>query len=266
MSSSARIFAVSALALAAAIAAPRASQAASCTYVNTPDQFDSFYMSGWGCQQSRISDMWSRFSFDKGDWDEGFGYEDPCNNVKPLARTFNALQLLAYSHTGAPTCSTSGANVLDWAYCWAGNNIDELDGRCSNGDARAFTQGGPVIDNYTELYWPFFYGETVVQRAGTIFHEARHMDGCAHNGQGGCPAGGESCDRGWSDGCWGWWSGNGANAYTVLYQWWFASTATWTTSTVRASAVSEANFFLSQRFNTDPCFRLTSTGSTFSVC
>jgi hypothetical protein len=248
----------------------RESLAATCTYVTTGDQFDNFYMSGWGCNQAAINDMWSRFAFHKDDWDEGFGYEAPCDNARPLARTFNALQLLAYSHTNAPTCTTTGSNVLDWAYCWAGDNLDELDGRCGSGNlvdgGRAYTQGGPVIDNYTELYWKFFYGETVVQRAGTIFHEARHMDACLHNGNGGCPSGGDSCDREYNGGCLGWWSGKGANAYTVLYSWWFASTAVWVAPGAKANAVSEANNYLAKKFNTNPCFRINSAGASYSVC
>jgi hypothetical protein len=255
-------------ALASALSADTLADAATCSIPATGDQFDSFYMSGWGCGQAAVNDMWSRFSFHKGNWDDGFGYEDPCNNARPLARTFNALQLMAYSHTNTPTCNTSGANVLDWAYCWAGNAIDELDGECGDGvnGTRAYTMAVPGWDQYTDLYWGFFYGETVVQRAGTLFHEARHTNGCAHNGQGGCPAGGDSCDRAWADGCWGWWSSNGANAYTVIYHQWFATTAVWTTSAVRKSAVDEANAFLRSRFNVDPCFRLDSNGWTYHSC
>jgi hypothetical protein len=258
-----------ALLMAAFLASSPTADAATCTIPATADQFDAFYMSGWGCGQTFINDMWSRFDFDKGDWDSGFGYEDPCNNARPLARTFNALQLLAYGLTGSPTCSTSSPNVLNWAYCWAGNQIDELDGRCGSGSAtsgkRAHTQHGPIVDNYTELYWPFFYGETVVQRAGTLFHEARHASGCGHNGGTGCPRG-ASCDRGWSDGCEFQWSGAGANRYQVSYLSWFASTAVWTTSAVKASAVSEANSVLRRGFNTDPCFRLDSNGGPVTVC
>lgn len=254
------------LAVVAFAVTARHARGATCTYVTTGDQYDSFYMSGWGCNQAAINDMWSRFDFDKDDWDDGFGYEAPCDTARPLARTFNALQLMAYSHTNTPTCSTSGANVLDWAYCWAGNNIDELDGRCGSGTSRAYTQAAPGIDHYTELYWPFFYNETVVQRAGTIFHEARHEDLCAHNGQGGCPAGGDSCDTSWSGGCWGWWSGMGANAYTVTFQWWFVKTAVWANPVIKENARAEANTFLERRFNVDPCFRITKTGGTMSVC
>lgn len=248
------------------------SNAATCTIPATPDQFDNHYTPLWGCQQAFINDMWSRYDFDKGDWDSGFGYHDACNNAKPLKRTFNALQVLAYSVTPNPHCNSNVSNIGEWAYCWAGNQIDELDGRCGSGNAssgsRARTQFGPIIDNWTRLYWPFFYGESVVQRAGTIFHEARHAHGwCNHGGS--CPRG-SSCDKSWNDGCFGVGSGSGAgaNTYQVLWLNWFATTARsgWINSTIRANAVAEANSILSRAYQNDPCFRMNSSGFFISSC
>jgi hypothetical protein len=248
--------------------ASQRSEAAPCGKTAPSTQFDSFYAPLWGCQQARVDDMWSRFSFDAGDWDQGFGYEDPCNDTLPLKRTFNALQVLAYGVTSAPTCSTSNSNVGLWAYCYAGNSIDELDGVCGD-SPRAYTQAAPVVDNYTNLYMAFFYGETVIQRAGTIFHEARHAQGwCQHDGS--CLDGGDSCDPNWANGCVGIGSssGVGANAYTVLYMSWFAATArsNWINSTIRADAVAEGNRYLARRFGQDPCFRLNSAGYSYSTC
>lgn len=248
------------------------SEAATCSGWNETTMFDSFYGALWGCQQSRINDMWSRFAFHHDDWDQGFGYDDPCNDTLPLKRTFNALQLLAYGVTASPTCSTSSNNVGMWAYCWSGNSIDELDGRCGSSTStspRAFTMVGPIVDNYTELYMPFFYDETVVQRAGTIFHEARHAQGwCAHNSE--CADGNSSCDPSWGGGCVGFGSssGIGANAYTVLYMNWFATSARsgWINSSIRADAVAEGNRYLSRRFRLDPCFRLDSAGYPYTTC
>jgi len=244
------------------------SEAASCSRTASSAQFDSFYAPLWGCQQVFINDMWSRFDFDHDDWDQGFGYDDACNDSLPLKRTFNALQVLGYAVTNTPTCSTSNSNVGLWAYCWAGNSIDELDGRCGD-SPRAFTKFGPIVDNYTELYMAFFFDETVVQRAGTIFHEARHAQGwCSHNSS--CLDGDNSCDPNWGSGCVGTGSssGKGANAYTVLFMNWFATTARadWINSTIRADAVAEGNRYLSRRFGTDPCFRMNSAGFTFTTC
>jgi hypothetical protein len=258
----------SALAMAATLMAASDARAQACGRTASSSQFDSFYAPLWGCQQVFINDMWSRFSFHTGDWDGGMGYEDPCNDALPLKRTFNALQLLGYGVTASPTCSTSDSNVGLWAYCWSGNAIDELDGRCST-DARATTQFGAIIDNWTQLKVPFFYDSTVVQRAGTIFHEARHAQGwCSHTSS--CLDGGSSCDPNWGSGCVGTGSGSGAgaNAYTVLFMNWFATTgrAGWINATIRADAVAEGNRYLSRRFGTDPCFRMDSNGYTFQTC
>ena len=235
-------------------------------------QFDSFYNPLWGCQQTFVNDMWSRFHFDQGDWDEGFGYEDACNDTLPLKRTFNGLMALGYAGTTTPTCSTASSNVLLWGYCWAGGAIDELDGRCGE-TARATTYYFPVLDHRTELYMPFFFDESVVQRAGTIFHEARHASGfCSHPSDciDGVATGKDACDPNWANGCVGPGSGSGpgANAYTVIYMSWFATSArsTWINASIRANAVGEANTYLNNRFTTDPCFRLNSSGFAFTTC
>jgi hypothetical protein len=258
----------SALGALAMLAASGTAHAQACGQTASTAQFDSFYAPLWGCQQTRINDMWSRFSFDAGDWDQGMGYEAACNDSLPLKRTFNALQLLAYGVTATPTCTVGGANVATWAYCYSGNSIDELDGSCET-DVRAHTRWGPFIDNWTRLKVPFFYDETVVQRAGTVFHEARHAQGwCAHDSN--CIDGNSSCDPSFYGGCVGVGSssGNGANGYTVLFAAWFASTArsTWTNPTIRMDAVNEGNRYLSNRFGTDPCFRLDSNGNAFTTC
>jgi len=76
------------------------SHATSCSRVASSAQFDSFYGALWGCQQTRINDMWSRFSFDRGDWDEGFGYEDVCNDSLPLKRTLGILCARRFAYLG----------------------------------------------------------------------------------------------------------------------------------------------------------------------
>jgi hypothetical protein len=232
------------------------------------DQGDAFYMYGWGCNQTFINDLWSRFDFQTSDWDDGFGYDAPCNNDLPLARTFNALMLMGYSYTNAPVCSTSDPNVLVWGLCWAGNQIDELNGRCGswpNGD-RAYTQYGWFVDAYTDLYFPFFYGEDVVQRAGTIFHEARHASWCSHSANNDECARGKSCETSFYDGCGAFGDGMGANGYQVRFLEWFAVTATWTTPFLTLSSIVEANNILGNAFKQDPCFRLASDGYEYSSC
>jgi hypothetical protein len=208
---------------------------------------DTFY-GVFTCDQRYIDQFWYHFHFDKGDWDDGFGYDDPCNLDQPLARTFNALYLLAYSAEDyARNTGDFSGNALRWAYPYAATVIDELDGRCGSGDrntgARATTYAGFWVDDRTVLKWPFFYGENVIQRAGTIVHEARHAAGVRHNGGSDCPRG-ASCDTTWEY--------EGANMYQVLYLWWFRVAGTRTTAAMRDYAKIEAQRIIDTGFNTNP--------------
>ncbi len=125
------------------------------------------------------------------------------------------------------------------------------------------------LDDYTELYIPYFYDQAAPVRASTIFHEARHANGwCSHTDN--CLDGEDACDPNLYNGCVGWGSGSGmgANGYEVVYLNWFATTArsTWINSSIRANAVAEASRILSRRFETDPCIRMNSAGYTYSTC
>jgi hypothetical protein len=220
---------------------------------NNNDSGDSFYI-GSICEQRFIDQFWDHFDFDKGDWDDGFGFWDPCNVNKPLARTFNALYLLAYSAEDyALSTGDFSGNALRWGYPYSATKIDELDGRCGSGDknsgprATTYWGGWIFVDDRTVLKWPFFYNETVVERAGTIVHESRHAAGKGHNGGSGCPRG-TSCDSNWDY--------MGANAYHVLYLWWFYVDGTRTTTAMRNSAGCEAQRVADRGFNTSPGFTI----------
>jgi len=257
-----------AICLGASLLVTVEAEAATCTWLNTGDQGDNDHLWsswGWQCQQNFINYWWDAFDFDQDDWDSGFGHEAPCDTARPLARTFNALYALGYSTSNAPHCNTSEPNITHWAMCWSAANIDELDGRCGNGGTSgtaAHTERG--LDNYTDLYWPFFYGMTVVERAATVFHEARHANGCGHNGGSGCPRG-SSCDVAWGQGC-GFFASQGANQFQVSYLSWYASSAWRTTPAMRASAVSRANSVLSTGFVVYPCIQMSSNGGTYRTC
>ena len=218
---------------------------------NNTDSGDSFY-GAFICDQRYVDQFWDHFDFDKGDWDDGFGYYDCCNVNKPLARTFNALYLLAYSAEDyAKSTGDFSGNALRWAYPYSATNIDELDGRCGSGDknsgARATTYWGFFVDDRTVLKWPFFYGENVIERAGTILHESRHAAGKGHNGGSGCPRG-KSCDTNWNY--------QGANMFQVLYLWWFYVDGTRTTSGMRNYAKIEAQRIIDRGFNTNPGYTI----------
>jgi len=243
--------------------------AATCSIPSTPDQGDAFAMwdaSGWMCSQTFINYWWDAYDFDSDDWDGGFGYENPCDNARPLARTFNGLYSLGYSSTGSPSCSTSQSNITLWAQCWSASQIDELDGRCGSGTTNtgdaALTHRG--VDDWTELYWPFFYGMTISVRGASIFHEARHAWGCGHNGGSSCLRGG-SCDFSYGSGCT---EGTmqGSNTYEVNYIAWYLNTAWRTTQGLKDAALARANDVLARGYVFDPCFRLSSNGTAVSVC
>ena len=151
--------------------------------------------------------------------------------------------------------------------------IDELDAMCTGGrTSRAYTAYGPIIDNYTELYMPFFYNENVLQKAGTLMHEARHADWCGHSGNSwlqlvgkGCISGSTSCDKSFEDGCSGVGSpsGKGANGVQALWLWWFTFDADnfHGTNPLRDMARDEANRILDTMFDEAPCFNITRNGA-----
>jgi hypothetical protein len=206
---------------------------------NNTTSGDVFF--GTLCTQSSINQHWDDFDFDKGDWDDGFGYDAPCDINQPLARTFNALNLLDFFGTSMPEGSS---NWLPWFYAYASDNIDELDAKCDFGQANGCTFATTYTgaqDNRTELYWPFFY-RTAVQhvpgRAETIVHESRHAGGKSHNCTT-CPNGG-SCDTNWGY--------RGANYLAVMYLWWLRAQGTGVTPALRQLAQSRGNVILGNNF------------------
>ena len=54
------------------------------------------------CWQAFIDWAWDAFDFDKGDWDDGFGYDQVCDNTRPLCRTLSGIYCLTYSSPNFP--------------------------------------------------------------------------------------------------------------------------------------------------------------------
>jgi hypothetical protein len=247
-----RYFKMVVIGVVALVGFGRVALAATCYYKSVDNNAlgDNFYKAKI-CQQWLVNKWWEDFSFDKDDWDDGFGFDDPCNIAQPLARTFNALYLLLFSVSN-PALSRNDRNgsFLRWAYNYSADGIDELDGRCGDDDGiRATTWWGGwiFVDYRTELYWPFFYDENVVERAGTIVHEARHAYGKGHDGGEGCKSG-VSCDLRWES--------YGANYYHVMYLAWFRAAAVNTTSAMKDRARDGANYRLVNHFNIYPGFTI----------
>lgn len=303
------------------------------------------------CDQAFIDWAWDAHDFDKGDWDDGFGFDAPCDINLPLARTFNAIWVLNYSavdywndgytfsdrfppgsvvtaiarkpdqidlfvvgndggiystwwdggwhdwfrigpeaanfpngntvtalarhpdhidlfvvgHDGGIYSAWWNPNdgwetnhnwfrigqqhsILNWACRYVWTQIDELDAACGDGPVARTTQG---IDDYTELYIPFFYQRDVAERAGTLVHEARHMGGKSHDAN--FPPGSALGSGDQGDSSWGY---NGAWMYQALCLWWFAVAGTRTTPALRDSAKTRANLIINNAFATHPGFTI----------
>jgi len=202
------------------------------------------------CSQTVINKFWTDFNFDKSDWDDGFGYFNVCNINVPLNKTFSALWLLQNSTTNpASSISDFSGDFLRWAYNYSARAIEELDGRCGNGSTSgvvATTHRGALVNDRTELKFPFFYGQGMPERAGTIVHEARHADGISHDSCN-CPRGG-SCDQRWGD--------RKANDYGILYMWWFVDSGVNTTTAMKRRAQNRVNNVLAGGFCESTTFRI----------
>ncbi len=190
------------------------------------------------CNQPFISWAWDAFDFDKDDWDDGFGYEEVCNNRRPLSRTMSGIWCLTYSAENYQNESYD-SNILQWGCRFARNAIDELDGRCGDGSAIAWSTWGPFVNDRTELYLGYF-AQGVSLRAGTLVHEARHADGRGH-------------DAGNNDSSWGY---NGAWRWHVCWLAWFAAAGTRTSAAMKTAARQRANNIINTRFVQHPGFNV----------
>jgi len=225
------------------------------------------------CNQGFIDFFWDAYDFDQGDW-EGFGFDEACDLRRPLARTFQAIEMVNFSDKIDPFFADDfTGNILHWGGNYTMREIDELDARCSNGTFAAYTVWGPIIDNNTELYTRFFYSANVVKRASILVHEARHADWCGHNGNDGsnaCPAGSPSCDEKFNDGCSGIGSpsGKGADGFQVMWLWAFTlgADAQHGGPARKTMASDAANAILDSMFDVNPCFHIKDNGDKITTC
>lgn len=210
-----------------------------CTYTpsNTTTSGDTLY-GPRVCNQPFVDWAWDAFDFDKGDWDDGWGWDTPCDINRPLSRTFSGIWCLTYSAGGNPNPTIdSSIPILNWGWRYAQDKIDELDGGCTNGSAIAETWQGAFVDDRTALYLSFF-NEAVSLRAGSILHESRHADGVGH-------------DDGNNDSSWEY---NGAWRWQVCWLSWFAAQGQFTTSALQTIARQRANQILANNFTKSPGF------------
>ena len=200
------------------------------------------------CNQVLVDFWWSVCNMKKADWDQGFGFDDPCNIDLPLGRTFTALYLLTYSAEDyAKNTGDFSGNALRWAWPYTAQNIGKLQALCFKPGSTPGQWAGWAYGNRVELYIPFFYNFDVSARAATFLHEARHNGGKSHNGGSGCSRG-ASCDTNWAY--------QGSNMYEVLYLWWFAVDGTRTTTAIKNMARNRARSVHNTAFNTNPWFNI----------
>jgi hypothetical protein len=197
------------------------------------------------CWQELVDWAWSAFGFQNAYWDDGFGYEDPCNIDLPVNRTMSAIWLLCYSAEDYENDEYTN-NCLHWArrYCW--NQIDSLRSLCGDGSAVAQASGSNV-----DLFLTYWYDQDVSVRASTLLHEARHIGGKAHDAD--FPEGSIFGDGGGADSTWEY---EGAWMYETLYLWWFYADGRRTTTALRERARQEANVYLDNAFATHPGFNI----------
>jgi hypothetical protein len=208
------------------------------------------------CNDQLIAYFWTTYRFrelspSEGGWHGGWGYEQPCDTDLPLARTFVGLYLLTYS---ASDWQNDGYDkpIINYARRYVRENIDDLYARCGDGSAIARSFHGLFVDTRIELYRGFWYDQSVVERASTFVHEARHIGGKSHNAQ--FPPwsvygpGHDGADTNWEyDGAW---------TYEVSYLSWFYATGTGTTTAMKNLARQQGNLMIDNAFATRPSFHI----------
>ncbi len=219
-----------------------------CTYT-VPDKAasgDNFYGASI-CNQVYVDYFWDTYGFqgNKTYWDDGFGWDDPCNTDQPLARAFNGCYALTYSASDYQNDAYTGA-CLNWARRYVREHIDDLRSKCGDGTAIASYSGGTV-----ELYLGFFYSKNAPGRAETLLHESRH-GARSHDAK--FPAGSTfGAGKGGADSSWDY---NGAWMYGALYLWWYYAQGARTTSALRQLARQRANVVIDGAFATHPGFSI----------
>jgi hypothetical protein len=139
---------------ALAVDSTSAQAQASCTLPQSPEIWatgDVWYEPQ--VTQQLINHYWDAYAMERGDWDEGWGFDD-CRNVNlPLARTFNAMFAV---HLSAPPGAGSD-NFLTYSHSYVVDSIDEIQTSCTWSDGFARTQWGFWRDDWTRLYPPLLF-------------------------------------------------------------------------------------------------------------
>ncbi len=198
------------------------------------------------CDQPFVDWAWAAHGFKNAYWDDGFGYEDPCNTDLPVARTLNGMWLLNYSADDYNNEDWSN-NILHWGRRYVREQIDDLRAKCGDGSAIAAS-----IGSRHEVYLGFFYKKDCAGRAETLVHESRHRGGKPHNAN--FPTG--SVFGAGKSGADSTWDYQGAWMFGALYLWWFYADGRRSTPALREAARQRANVVIDNAFATHPGFTI----------
>ncbi len=168
-----------------------------CTYTVPPLGMtgDDYYSSiSWNtspswCGSPMVS-LADSYGIKSSHWGAGYGFFQ-CDQTLPFARSMNAITALALSGPNAVTGTlfqfqTQAFPLIDWAYLWTLNKLDDTRGQCEHGDMKQFnaSESGGTIKLYIRrsgsCQMGFFYGNDTAERAGILVHEARHVGGPGH--------------------------------------------------------------------------------------
>jgi hypothetical protein len=104
------------------------------------------------CNQPFVDYAWIAHGFNYDHWQDGWGWDDCCNVRKPLARTFNAFWLLAYSAENWEDEAWT-SSMLHWGQRYVREQLkryDDLRAACGDGSAIARTTGCQWTRSFAE--------------------------------------------------------------------------------------------------------------------
>lgn len=181
----------------AAIALPGPAAAETCAVppsgaLSMSDSRDDVYVDRWCHDQSKIDALWNGLSLDDDDWDEGWGYENVCDEWLFLPRLLNAAHNLTKvqevsKHFGEMNWPPQN---LWWDFVKA-RETDGYEPKCCN-DEPGLNATHYCCGYSTDLCIKWGYKIGAAVRSSTLVHEATHEDE-GHVGDDECMNGG-SCD------------------------------------------------------------------------
>ena len=214
-------------------------------YVDVAASYEARYSSSGWCSKAKIDKMWKDFKLEGKYWDAIAGFNQPCNLDFPLGRTLNTLWFLLISDPNpAWNLDDRSGSILHWGYNYAATVSTHLrlvcDGTVPHALAYYNTPSGTM-----NVTWSWAMGSDIVNRGGTIIHEARHHKK---------PHGPSDCFRGSScDPDWGY---SGANTYEAAWYWKFYRSAVNTTPAHKDRAKVLGQMVIDEAFVVPPSFTI----------